>query len=231
MNLSVAHPWEQETRASFAAPAEPSSPRDDVLFAWTVVGTSGWTAIDDERFDRFLLLGPGTTSGWLREPGPPPSQSVLAELRSRTQLTWAQLARALGVQRRSLHFWARGERPSAANLERLMGIVGIVRAIDRGDPSETTAVLLDSRGDRPSAFALLCEGRDNEVLELLRPHLHHLSTGVRERTRRPPQLGREERARRRGGLSPLDRLDALHEADVPPLGQVIATIAIPPRKG
>lgn len=226
MNLCVAHPWEQETRASFSAQAEPSSPRGDVLFAWTVVGTSGWTAIDDERFDCFLLFGPGTTSGWLREPGPPPSQSVLAELRSRTQLTWAQIARALGVQRRSLHFWARGERPSAANLERLMGILGIVRAIDRGDPSETTAFLLESRGDRPSAFALLCEGRDDEVLELLRPH-HHVST-VR-RPRRPPQLGREERARRRGGLSPLDRLDAGHNTDVPPMGQVIATVAIPSR--
>ncbi len=230
MNLCVAHPWEQETRVSFAAPAEPSSSRGDVLFAWTVVGTSGWTAIDDERFDCFLLLGPGTTGGWLRETGRPPSQSVLAELRSRTQLTWAQLARALGVQRRSLHFWARGERPSAPNLERLMSILGIVRAIDRGDPSETTALLLESRGDRPSPFALLCEGRDDAVLELLRPH-HHATTEVRERPRRPPQLAREERALRRGGLSPLDRLDALHDADVPPMGQVIATVAIPPREG
>lgn len=230
MNLCMAHPWEQETRASFGAPAEPSSPRGDVLFAWTVVGTSGWTAIDDDRFDCFLLFGPGTTSGWLRETGPPPSQSVLAELRSRTQLTWAQLARALGVQRRSLHFWARGERPSAANLERLMGILGIVRALDRGDPSETTAFLLESRGDRPSAFALLCEGRDDEVLELLRPQ-HHVTSSVRERPRRPPQLSSEERARRGGGLSPLDRLNALHDTDIPTMGQVIATVAIPPRRG
>jgi len=230
MNLCVAQPWDQEARASFGAPAEPSSPRGDVLFAWTVVGTSGWAAIDDERFDCFLLLGPATTSGWLREAGPPPSQSVVAELRSRTQLTWAQLARALGVQRRSLHFWALGERPSAANLERLMGILGIVRAIDRGDPSETTALLLESQGDRPSPFALLCEGRDDEVLELLRLH-REPTTETQERRRRPPRLVREERVRRRGGLSPIDRLQALHDADAPPIGQVIATVEIPPRKG
>lgn len=227
MNLCVAHPWEQETRARFAAPTEPSSQRGDVFFAWTVVGTSGWTAIDDERSDGFLLLGPGTTSGWLHAMAAPASQSVLAELRSKTQLTWAQLARALGVQRRSLHFWARGERPSAANLERLMGILGIVRAIDRGDPSATTAFLLESQAGRPSPFTLLCEGRDDEVLELLRPH--HGATEIPERPRRPPQLSREERARRRGGLSPLDRLDARHDIDAPPIGQVIATVVIPPR--
>lgn len=230
MNLCMAHPWDQEARATFAAPGEPSSLRGDVLFAWTVVGTSGWTAIDDNRSDCFLLFGPGTTSGWLHEAGPPPSQSVVAELRSRTQLTWAQLARALGVQRRSLHFWARGERPSAANLERLMGILGMVRSIDRGDPSETTAMLLESQGDRPSAFALLCEGRDEEVLELLRGRFAGV-TETRERPRRPPRLTAEERARRRGGFSPIDRLDALHDVHVPPAGKVIGTIAIPRREG
>lgn len=229
MNLPVADSWEQASRSSDAGPAEPSCPRCDHFFAWAAIGTSGWTAIDDERFDCSLLLGTGTTSGWLYEAGPPPSQSVLAELRSRTELTWAQLARALGVQRRSLHFWARGERPSAPNLERLMGILGLVRAIDRGDPSATTAALLESRGDRPSAFALLCDGRDDEALELLQPR--RFSAEVREHPRRPPRLDREERARRRGGLSPLDRLDARHDTDSPPLGRVIATLAIPPHKG
>jgi len=230
MNLCMAHPWEQEARASFAAPTEPSSLVGDVLFAWTVVGTSGWTAIDANRFDCFLLLGPGTTSGWLHEAGPPASQSVVAELRNKTQLTWAQLARALGVQRRSLHFWARGERPSAANLERLMGILGIVRAIDRGDPSETTAMLLESQGDRPSAFALLCEGRDDEVLELVRGRFAAAAEPP-ERRRRPPRLTGAERARRRGGFSPIDRLDALHDVHAPPAGKFIGTIPIPRRKG
>lgn len=230
MNSCVAHPSEQKTGASFAAPAEPSSPRGDVLFAWTFLGTSGWTAIDDEQFECFSLFGPGTTSGWLRETGPPPSQSVLAELRSKTRLTWAQLARALGVQPRSLHFWARGERPSAANLEHLMGILGIVRMIDRGDPSETTAFLLEARGDLPSVFTLLCEGRYDEVLELLRPQPHVARSG-RERPRRPPRLSGEERARRRGDLSPLNRLDARHDSEIRPMGRVIATVAIPRRKG
>lgn len=230
MNSCMTHPWDPDARASFASPAEPSSLTGDVFFAWAVVGTSGWTAIDADRFDCVLLLGPGTTSGWLHTAGPPPSQSVVAELRSRTQLTWAQLARALGVQRRSLHFWARGERPSAANLERLMGILGIIRAIDRGDPSETTAMLLESQGNGPSAFALLCEGRDDEVLELLRGH----SVGAREtreRRHRPPRLTAEERARRRGGFSPIDRLGTLHDVHLAPAGKVIGTIAIPRRKG
>lgn len=225
MTLRMASPWEQES-TSFVPAVEPSSPRGDVLVAWTLIGTSGWAALDDERLGLSLLLDLGTNNGQLRQPGPPPSQTVLAEVRRKTQLTWAQLARALGVQRRSLHFWARGERPSAANLERLIRIHGIVRAIDRGDPAATTAVLLESRGDRSSPFALLCEGRDDEVLELLRPQ--RAFTGAsRERPRRPPPLSGEERARRRGGFSPLDRLDALHGGQMPPTGQVIATVEIP----
>lgn len=229
MTVCVAHPSDQAAQADFFTSSVPSPPWGDVLFAWNVVGTSGWSAIDEERFDSLLLFGPGTTSGWLREADPPPSQNVLAELRSRTQLTWAQLARALGVQRRSLHFWARGEKPSAANFERLMGILGIVRAIDRGDPSETTALLLESQGGRPSAFSLLCEGRDDEVLELLVDR--DRSTKPEVGRRRPPRLTREERERRSGGLAPLDRLDALHDVGATPVGRLIAAVPIPPREG
>jgi transcriptional regulator with XRE-family HTH domain len=228
MNPCMTNAWDQESMPGSDAPAAPETPRRDIIFAWTIVGTSGWSALDDDGLGCLSLLGPGTHSGWLRHVDAHPSQSVLAELRSKTQLTWAQLARALGVQRRSLHFWARGERPSAANLERLMRILGIVRAIDRGDPAETTAFLFESLPGRPSPFALLCEGRDEELLEFLRPRQQAETSP--QRRRRPPRLSPEERDRRQGGVSPLDRLDALHDDQIQPIGKVIATIAIPRRR-
>jgi transcriptional regulator with XRE-family HTH domain len=230
MNSCVAQPREQQAALETgSAPAQPQGPRDEVFFAWSMVGTSGWTALDDDEFDSLLLLCPGTSSGRRRVSDPPPSQSVLNELRSRTQLTWAQLARALGVQRRSLHFWARGERPSATNLERLLRLAGIVRAIDRGNAADTTRALLEPHRDGLSAFALLCEGRDDEVLELLSVRPSPTVESSRGRRRRPPQLTPEERARRQG-LSPVERLDAVHDTRVPNIGPLIASVAVPWRR-
>lgn len=227
MNSCVARAWQQDfSTRSGAFSTERQSPSADVLFAWMVMGTSGWTAVDDERFDCLMLLGPGTTSRWWQVDEPPPSQSALAELRSKTQLTWAQLARALGVQRRSLHFWARGERPSAANFERLMRVIGIVRAAEAGDAAQTTSFLLGSTGSGPSPFTLLCEGRDDEVLKLLTTRQRQ-GDDAALRPRRPPQLSRESRERRRGGVSPLEKLDTLHdEPGVPTIGPLLGSVVI-----
>ncbi|MXZ53204.1 MAG: hypothetical protein F4089_01270 [Gammaproteobacteria bacterium] len=120
-----------------------------------------------------------------------------------TVLTWGQLARALGVNRRSLHFWAQGERPSASNLERLMQVVEIVRGIDNGDPAMTTEALLEPCGDEPSMFAALCDGGVG-------------LQGITRQVRRPPQLSKAERVRREG-LSLWERIESLpdvaeHEA-------------------
>lgn len=226
MNTCLANPWEQvETTGPGVPLNEPQPQPNALLAAWPLVGTSGWAALDDEQFDCPLVFHPGTTSGWVRIEEPPVAQRALAELRTRTRLTWAQLARAVGVQRRSLHFWARGERPSPANFERLMGVVAVVRAIDTGDPARTTAVLLD-RDRGPSPFVLLSEGRHEEVLDLLRPRRVG-RVAERRRRRRPPPLSPEEQERRRG-LPPLELLDARHDdVRVPEVGRLLASFPVP----
>ena len=201
----------------------PIAEETNVLVVWTTAGTNGRAAFDDRKSSHLLLLVPGTTDGRLHASDPPASQRALAELRSMTRLTWTQLARALGVQRRSLHFWAQGETPSASNMERLMQFVRIVRTVDRGNRIETTRFLIEPQGERPSPFDLLCNGRVDDVLALLQQSAGWRDT--RRGSRRPPPLSRRQRSRRRG-IPPLERLDAMH--DIAPLesGQLIASIPI-----
>ena len=208
---------------SCIAPVEMES---NPLAVWTTAGTSGRAAFDDRRSNHLLLLVPGTTDGRLRAGDPPASQTALAEIRSMTDLTWSQLARALGVRRRSLHFWAQGESPSASNMERLMQLVRIVRIIDRGNRVETTRFLIEPRGEGLSPFELLCEGRVDDVLALLEPAEERRQ--IRRGKRRPPPLPREQRARRRG-IPPLERLDAMHEIAPPAVGRLIASMPIASR--
>ncbi len=225
MNVVMTAPWEREdSTGSGALPVRPAEAHQREISAWMVAGTSGWAALGDHRFEFLRLLGPGTTSGWQATEEPPASQTALAELRSRTQLTWAQLARALQVQRRSLHFWAQGERPSASNLERLMGVVGIVRSLDQGDPARTTSYILEPLNDGLSPYVLLCEGRESELQTLLSKQ-ETSSSSTRGR-RRPPQLSKEER-RRRAGLSPVERLVGIQDDGPPAFGPVLGSVDLP----
>lgn len=232
MKLGMAEAWELEGTGSGEAEYESALRSSDALSAWMICGTSMCSSLDDEQFDCLQLFGPGTTNGWFRwVDEPPASQAALSELRQRTQLTWAQLARILGVQRRSLHFWARGERPSASNLERLMRIVGIVRAVDQGDPGETTSILLEPRRGGISAFTLLCEEKDDEVAELLTSTARERQqpAGTRRR-QRPPRLDRAERERRRG-LSPVERIAAIREDTPSSAGRLLAFVEVPGESG
>ena len=229
MNVVVAPPWEiDQATCSGLEPSNEVSLNDDWLLVRTISGTSGWAALDDERFEHLWLLGPGTTCGWLQADEPPASQSALSELRRTTELTWAQLAQALGVGRRSLHFWARGERPSGPNLERLMRVVGIVRSIDRGDPAQTTSRLLEPRGDGISLYRLMCEGRDAELLEIMSGGAPADRDQRGGRRRRPPRLSQTARDRRRG-LSPVERVAAIQDEVSPRPGKLLASAEIPER--
>lgn len=182
---------------------------DGRLHQWLSNGTSA-TALDHGT--RFFSPLAGTTSGW-SVPAPAPGwgivsgQAAVRELRSRTRLTWSQLARALGVHRRSLHLWAQGKRPNASNLERLMRLVEIVRNVDQGDPDTTTSLLLDPQRGEPSIFSLLCRDAAGDARGAS-------ITNPRQRKalgpRRPPALSPSERSRRRA-VAPLERLVALQD--------------------
>ena len=176
--------------------------------SWSLDATGDRMVWPSEQLNYFVSFLPGTRSSWFNEENLPirriaSGQRVLAELRGKTEFTWEQLARVLGVNRRSLHFWARGERASASNLERLIHLVEIVRSVDQGDPAETTALLLESRSVPSSPFALLCA--PHAAIEP--PVTESLPEAGRDALR-PPPLPQEQRSRREG-LAPWERIESL----------------------
>jgi DNA-binding transcriptional regulator YiaG len=133
----------------------------------------------------FASLGSGTTTGPASAPdiGLPPALvqrttagapvvvarsagPAISELRRISGLTWDQLARLFGVSRRSLHFWASGKAPTAANEEHLHRLLAITRKIDRGTASENRAALL-AVSDEGAPFDLLAQGQYDRVVALL----------------------------------------------------------------
>ncbi len=207
------------------APAERGF-HEQRLRLWTVCGTSGFSAIANDLSNGFFMFLPGTSAGCFATSEPSVLQSAVAEIRRRTQLTWEQLARLFGVQRRSLHFWARGARPSSEHAERILRVLAIVRHFDTGDAESTTMELLRPLQGGVSVYEMLCACRDDEVVELLRggsPHIEPSSPP--RRGRRPTPLTSTERDRRRG-FAPTDLLDA--RQDTPPLlGRVLGAVPVP----
>ncbi len=98
-----------------------------------------------------------TAAGQLVEASTVEASSAIAELRLRSGLTWDQLARLLGVARRSVHFWASGKPLNAANEERVGRLLAVIRHIDRGGARETRAALLSPLDDGAVPFDLLMQ--------------------------------------------------------------------------
>jgi transcriptional regulator with XRE-family HTH domain len=75
-------------------------------------------------------------------------QRLRDEIARRTRLTREQIARAIGVDRRSMSAWVKGDAtPSEEKLERLQILADVVRDIDATEPGRSTEVLLSrSRG-------------------------------------------------------------------------------------
>lgn len=70
-------------------------------------------------------------------------QKLRDDIARRTRLTRQQIARALGVDRRSLSAWVKGvATPSMEKLERLQLLADVVRDIDATGPGRATEVLL-----------------------------------------------------------------------------------------
>lgn len=75
---------------------------------------------------------------------------TVRQLRHRTGLSWAQLAEALGISRRAIHFWADGGNISAANAARLSAISAQVDELGSIPPDEVRlAILVGDRGTPP----------------------------------------------------------------------------------
>jgi hypothetical protein len=114
--------------------------------------------------------------------------AVIGELRRLSGLTWDQLARLLGVSRRSVHFWASGKPMAPSNEEHLRCLLAVVRKVDRGSARVNRAILLGAGEDGISPFDLLVAGGHERVFSLL-------GSGEGYRTS-PPKISEDARTLR-----------------------------------
>lgn len=204
------------------------TPGPDWLTCWLVAGTVSSSSAADEIAARWLQVSdewspPFTSRGSSqpeRKAGVAEASSLLHDIRTLSGLTWQQLARVFGVDRRSLHLWAKGARLSAEHAERLQRIRAIVGRADAGNSESTRHRLLTIVHDERSVLDLLAEGRDDEVVQWLARR----ETRQQPR-RRPPTLSVEEH-RSRQAFSPVEILDARHD-DVLPGRRFLGATVVP----
>lgn len=133
-------------------------------------------------------------------------QKLRDEIARRTRLTREQIARAIGVDRRSLSAWVRGEAtPGADKLERLQLLADVVRDIDATGSGRATEVLLSRSGGLDLldhiAAGRLNRAHDWKVLQGTAP-----SVTITHRTaRKRPLHQRALDAYLRGELHPIGR--------------------------
>lgn len=90
------------------------------------------------------------------------TRRAVSELRRISGLTWQQLGHLLGVSRRSVHYWASGKPVNTENRERIIQVLNIVRAADRGSARSTRAVLLDA-GEGTTPLEMLATQRFDDA--------------------------------------------------------------------
>ena len=120
---------------------------DDILISLEAM--TGSAASWGQQFWKTYLssTGTGITYMAVSRPVSEEVQRLRDEIARRTRLTRQQIARAVGVDRRSLSAWAGGTAtPSIQKLRRLQLLADIVRDIDATEPGRATEVLLSRRG-------------------------------------------------------------------------------------
>ena len=133
-------------------------------------------------------------------------QKLRDEIVRRTRLTRKQIARALGVDRRSLSAWVKGEStPGADKLERLQLLADVVRDIDATEPGTATEVLL-SRTEGQDLLDHIASGRFAHARDwqFLRGSSPSVRTVHRRSAKRPLHQNALD-AYLRGELRPLGR--------------------------
>lgn len=130
------------------------------------------------------------------------TRQAITELRRISALTWEQLGGLFNVSRRSVHFWASGKPLNAMNEQRLMEVLDVVRAADRGDARSTRAALFEVQSGT-TAFALLTAERFEEAREILGPGTARTRPALAE-------LSAAAKAARKP-LPPDDLVDARHD--------------------
>ena len=142
--------------------------RDIFIVASGALSVSSTTSDESTREwteDYFTVAN--TTGGQVVETSNLAASAAIAELRLRSGLTWDQLARLLGVARRSVHFWASGKPLNAANEERVGRLLAVIRHIDRGEARKTRTALLSPLDDGTVPFDLLMQEQFDLVADRL----------------------------------------------------------------
>ena len=99
---------------------------------------------------------------------------AITELRAASGLTTEQVARLLGVTRRTVHNWINGNAMAAQHEERLSRLLALVQALPGATPAERRTALLDSSGGESLFHRLL-----GERGESARTHFAAVSTSER----------------------------------------------------
>lgn len=110
---------------------------------WAQSASQFWTRSGPSPF-----VATGTSNGLMQTaPISPASQNgkAIRAIKTRSGLTWGQLAQVFGVSRRAAHGWASGSRLSARNSEILARVEKVVAACELiGDPNATRTAILGS---------------------------------------------------------------------------------------
>jgi transcriptional regulator with XRE-family HTH domain len=119
------------------------------LLVSTVVGThAGLAQLSDLRTDVLEMTGGRATHAMTPEGAAADEVASSRDRLRRLGLTRQQIARALGVDRRSLSGWATGQiRPTPERLEALRTLVAVATAIDAERPGRVPETMLHRRGD------------------------------------------------------------------------------------
>lgn len=177
-------------------------------------GTSGMSTPSEDLLP--LLLDASETRVWVCEPiATETAPEILDEIKSLSGLTWDQIGRAMGVNRRSVHFWLNGRPLSADKEERLHTVAQVIRTLTADSQLKTRTRLLDKSGGR-SVFDHLVAGTTDEAMTLANARAASTQSAVLF-SHTPRRLSDEARAARRSPLDPIDRLeDVAHVAISPP---------------
>lgn len=133
-----------------------------MLLSW---GTSGAYSVSNLQEELKEHSSPTTSTGLVAALTVPAGEAI-AELRSLSGLTWEQLARLMGVSRRSLHLWASGKPMAATNEEKLARVLAILKQLDRGAAAANRAWLLAPSSEGQLPFDLLKAGAYSQVIAL-----------------------------------------------------------------
>jgi transcriptional regulator with XRE-family HTH domain len=136
------------------------------------------------------------------------------EISRRTRLTRQQIARAAGVDRRSLTSWVNGSAvPGPDRLERLRYLSALVREIDAFSPGRTTEVLL-ARRQGGDLLDLVAAGRFDQTRKWQNMGVGQPYVKITARhtdARKPPLFAAALAAYREGRISVPPRARTVHD--------------------